>query len=321
MKKARKERAVGELVHDLGKFLVALGRTWITYLAFLPSLESLISAYYNIDFPINFPPWVKGSFPALVLVLAGFTVWREQYKGKKDLLESISSKGDLRPRYEFSGEIMPVHEYTRDLKIKSRQERDWADAKIAQLSTIHIAPLAHPSLDFCPDRHDYERYIERIDQYLNLLDQFKENSKYQQRCFIDVKNSGAKADEQIKISLHASSSEEGFIEWPRSILDPPQRPRGRAMPHFEVENVRSVPFREVLTSNENFISVELRALRPGEKKRLLRSGFLVAGDSRAEFNFEVISKYLSKPQTGCFVIKGNLEKSDVDNDILRKTNG
>lgn len=307
MREPRKQRPIVDLVHDFAKFVGALGQTWITYLAFLPSIESLASAYYNVDFPIHFSAWVKASFSAVVLLLAGFTVWREQYRAKDRLIRSISPERRLCPRYEFSGQIAPIIEYTSALKKEAKREKDWAEARITKLPKIYDGSLAFASLGIGPDRHDYERYIEKMDRYLKLLNHFEGNDRYQQRCVIEVENIGAKADEKIRITLNMKSSEATFMEWPHRLLDRPCRPQGRAMPHFDLENARSVPFREVLSSEENFVSIELRGLRPGEKARLLRFGFLVSVDSRAEFNFEIISNHLPEPQVGCFVIKRALE--------------
>jgi len=298
----RKRRINGSLkgLNEFVEFLFALGKTWITYLAFLPSLESLGSAYLDIALPFQIPLWSKISFSVVALVLAVFAVWRKEHLAKEQLLAAQLLEKARKPIYDFSASLVPLVKYTDDMRQKAQDEIDWAAAEIHRLPTFSVNSIPLAGIPFQLDRHDYERYIAELNRYIEVLNQVERKGRYKMRCLVSVENSGSMSDDGIRITLSGGDKQVEFIKWPCRILEIPDRPSASPIPNIDFENRNRIPFREVVEADENLVCVELRSLRPGEKAFVLSDGLLLNAEPESELHFEVISKALPCAQVGSF---------------------
>jgi hypothetical protein len=258
--------------------------------------------YYIFGAPLiegrTYKKYVDIAVLVIAILLAFYSVWRNQQKKIKKLEDKLRGEQDKKPRYSL--EVIDCKSQL-DKKIKAIEKRI-SDARVSRDKAPSPNPFM-PSISLISGvstKDDWDGYIERLTKYRSELDDIKKNKKYKVINFV-LNNSGH-ADTNINIELEFVGFKQivDFYE-NNVIIEEPHKPTNGLMtfsPSIGSLNKLGIN-REVHTNKPNLIDVEIDRLRNNESVRLHYYPIFVANSTKESVvNYKIRSDLLNKEASG-----------------------
>lgn len=270
--------------------------TWFAFLGFIPTIYDMVSTYLPKPWRVyQFQDWVLFAFPAASLFLAAFRVWREQRQETFGVRAELDLLRAAQPDFEVTafgwGILSEIGTYAQ----LAQQRLDGARTGLTQRKsrdrmTQYFSTFGGDTVSA------WERYVEKLEQYLKELEDLKEVSDRCARVTFRITNVGSKFDEDVHVRLLADSDAR-FLDVKKIRFDNiPEEPREISIPRMRDFSSRIAPqFRNVITISEDVIEAELRSLRAKESADILYDGVYVGGTKACDIRYEVSSRATQRP--------------------------
>lgn len=284
-------------------------RSFLIYLVhILKEFMALVSGgvigvfYYIFGAPLiegrSYKKFVDIAVLAIAILLAFYSVWKNQQKKIKKLEDKLRSEQDKKPKYVL--EVIDGKSQL-DEKLKAiekriseaRESRDKAPSPNPFMPSISL-------ISGVSTKDDWDGYIERLNKYRSDLEDIKKNKNYKVINF--VLNNLGHADTNINIELEFVGFKQivDFYE-NNVIIEEPHKPTNGLMsfsPSIGSLNKLGTN-REVHTNRPKMINVEIDRLRNNESVRLHYYPLFTTNSTKESIvSYNIRSDLLNKEVSG-----------------------
>ncbi len=177
-------------------YLQKLFKTWIFYLAFIPWIYDLISAYFHFHF--RFPSFLTFVFAIGSFLFATYAVYNDEYKKRRSLEEKLNEPTD----YKISAILTVINFQKEKLFEYFTEQRKIAENELSHFPLKSIEEEDSEEDKFTIYKRKLIKYLEDLKVYEEYIDQTIESlsSKY---YFVDffIQNIGTISDSNIEIEI------------------------------------------------------------------------------------------------------------------------